>query len=55
MFMNEMVKLMLHEDADIRILAIESQCRLLYHERVDKDNESTYFLYLILLWLETST
>ena len=30
-------------------------CRLLYHERVDKSNETTYFLILILLWLETST
>jgi hypothetical protein len=31
MFMESMVKLMLHEDPDIRILAIESLCRLLYH------------------------
>lgn len=54
-FMNEMVRLMLHDDPDVRILAIESLCRLLYHERVDKNNENTYFLYLILLWLETST
>lgn len=55
MFMDEMVRLMLHSDADIRVLAIESLCRLLYHERIDKSNETTYFLLLILLWLETST
>ena len=38
MFMDTMVKLMVHEDPDVRILAIESLCRLLYHERVDKSN-----------------
>lgn len=54
MFMACMVKLILSSDADIRILAIESLCRIIYHERVDENNLYNYFLYLLLLWLETS-
>ena len=54
MFMEVMVKHILSADGDIRILAIESLCRMIFHERVDENNLYLYFLYLLLLWLETS-
>lgn len=54
MFMQCMVKLILSKDGEVRILAIESLCRMIYHERIDESNLYSYFLYLLLLWLETS-
>lgn len=50
-----MIKLILHQDAEVRILSIESLCRMIYHERVDESNLFSYFIYLVLLWLEVST
>ena len=46
---------MIHKDGDIRILAIECICRMIYHNRVDESNISLCFLYLLLLWWETSS
>jgi predicted DNA-binding ribbon-helix-helix protein len=54
-FMSVMIKLILHQDAEVRILSIESLCRMIYHERVDESNLFSYFIYLVLLWLEVST
>ncbi len=45
---------MLNKDTDIRIFSIECLCRMIYHNRVDENNISTYFLYLLLLWWETN-
>lgn len=53
-FMEKITQLILHKDSDIRIFSIECLCRMIYHNRVDENNISTYFLYLLLLWWETN-
>jgi hypothetical protein len=54
-FMEKITQLMLNKDTDVRIFSIECLCRIIYHNRIDEINVSTYFLYLLLLWWETTS
>lgn len=49
-----MLELVLDKDCDVRILAVEALCRLLYHNRVGEDLVGSCFMRLLLLWWETS-
>lgn len=42
-------------DPDIRILAIEGLCRIIYHNRVPDELVSSCFVRLLLLWWETGS
>jgi hypothetical protein len=50
-----LLDLVLDTDSDIRILAIEGLCRVIYHNRVTEDLLGSCFMRLLLLWWETSS
>lgn len=55
LYLKNLLRLTLYGDPEVKILAIESLCRLMYHERVDESNVGYCFLYLLLLWWETGS
>ena len=55
LFLSRVMELMLTERSSLRIMAIESLCRLLYHNRVGEDLRVNCLVRLLFLWWETST
>lgn len=54
-YLRKMQDLVLDSDGDIRILAIEGLCRIIYHNRVPEELLGSCFMRLLLLWWETSS
>ncbi len=49
-YIKKMLELVLDSDPDIRILAIEGLCRMIYHNRVVEELLGNCFMRLLLLW-----
>ena len=50
-----MKEIVISSDADLRVLALEGMCRLIYHNKVPEDLIGGCFMRLLLLWWETSS